>query len=45
MTIYYNPAYSATPYRKREKGVDVGIICRMLVPIFIKNNFLLEWKP
>ena len=26
MTIYYNPAYSATPYRKREKGVDVGNI-------------------
>lgn len=24
MTIYYNPAYSATPYRSRENGVEVG---------------------
>ena len=26
MTINYNPAYSATPYRKKENGVDVGNI-------------------
>ena len=26
MTIYYNPAYSATPYRKNENSVDVGNI-------------------
>ena len=26
MTIYYNPAYSATPYRKNENNVDVGNI-------------------
>lgn len=26
MTIYYNPAYSATPYRKKENSVDVGNI-------------------
>ena len=26
MTIYYNPAYSATPYRNRENGVEVGNI-------------------
>ena len=26
MKIYYNPAYSATPYRKNENNVDVGNI-------------------
>ena len=26
MTIYYNPAYSATPYRNNENNVDVGNI-------------------
>ena len=26
MTIYYNPTYSATPYRKNENNVDVGNI-------------------
>ena len=26
MTIYYNPAYSATPYQKNENRVDVGSI-------------------
>ena len=26
MIIYYNPAYSATPYRKNENNVDVGNI-------------------
>ncbi|MBR4301741.1 MAG: PD-(D/E)XK nuclease family protein [Bacteroidales bacterium] len=26
MTIYYNPAYSATPYLKKENNVDVGNI-------------------
>ena len=26
MTIYYNPAYSSTPYRKSNKSVDVGNI-------------------
>ena len=26
MTIYYNPAYSAAPYRKSDKSVDVGNI-------------------
>lgn len=26
MTIYYNPAYSTTPYRKSNKSVDVGNI-------------------
>lgn len=26
MTIYYNPAYSATPYRKNEHNIDVGNI-------------------
>ena len=26
MTIYYNPAYSATPYRKNENSIDVGNI-------------------
>ena len=26
MTIYYNPAYSATPYRKNENNVNVGNI-------------------
>lgn len=26
MIIYYNPAYSSTPYRKSNKSVDVGNI-------------------
>ena len=26
MTIYYNPAYSTTPYRKSSNSVDVGNI-------------------
>ena len=26
MTIYYNPAYSATPYRKNENNIEVGNI-------------------
>ena len=26
MTIYYNPTYSATPYRKKENNVDIGNI-------------------
>ena len=26
MTIYYNPAYSATPYRKNDNNVDIGNI-------------------
>lgn len=26
MTIYYNPAYSTTPYRKRNNSVDIGNI-------------------
>ena len=26
MTIYYNPAYSAAPYRQKGDGVEVGNI-------------------